>query len=281
MDQAQALRKLVMETGVRRARVVAISSGKGGVGKSNIAVNLAIRLSGMGRSVVLLDADLGTADADVLCGLQPVSTLAHVVAGRKTIVQAAIDAPGGFRLVPGASGLAQMAALSEFERGRLIQLVGELEATADVILVDTGAGVSPNVLGFFLAADEQVVVTTPEPTAMADAYALIKTANRQSQDLDIRVLVNLVRDPAEGRAVYDRLDAVCRRFLNLHVRYAGHVSLDPRVTLAVRRRRPFVLEYPTCDASACIGQLAHRLDRHAAEPRGEGLLRRMVLWLAG
>jgi flagellar biosynthesis protein FlhG len=286
-DQATALRDLVAHSAgaaPRRARVVAVTSGKGGVGKSNISVNLAVRLSQMGRRVILLDADLGTADADVLCNLTPAGTLAHVVAGRMSLAQVLTDAPGGFRLVPGASGLAQMAALSEFERARLIQQMRELEEDADLILIDTGAGVGPNVLAFLVGADQQLVVTTPEPTAVTDAYAVIKTLSfqrRDPPDLDVRVLVNMVREPAEGRAVFQRLQKVCERFLQLSPRYAGHVPLDPRVGQAVRRRRPFVLDSPSAPASASISQLAHRMDRHAAAPVGQGLLRRMALWLAG
>lgn len=272
---------MVMESHGRRAAIVAVTSGKGGVGKSNVAVNLAVRLSEMGRRVVLIDADLGTANADVLCNLQPAGNLAHVVAGRMTLQQVTVRGPAGFRLVPGASGLAQMAALSDFERARLVQQMRELESDADLILIDTGAGVSPNVLSFVCSADQQLVVTTPEPTAVTDAYAVIKSVVRQGQPTDLRVLVNMVRDAAEGRAVFNRIDGVCQQFLAIRPRYAGHIVADARVALAVRRRRPFVLDSPHCDASACIGQLAHRLDRHAAEPRGEGLLRRMAMWLAG
>ena len=282
MDQAQALRRLVMDSTQRRAKVVAVTSGKGGVGKSNIAVNLAIRLSAMGRRVILIDADLGTANADVLCNLRPGPTLAHVAANRMTLAQVMIDAPGGFRLVPGASGLATMAALSEFERSRLIQEFTQLDDSADLILIDTGAGVSPNVLGFVAAADQQLVVTTPEPPAITDAYALIKTLRRQQVELDVRVLVNMARDEAEGRAVFGRIEAVCVKFLGLQPRYAGHVALDARVPMAVRRRSPFVLDAPHTEASRCIGQLAHRMDRHAVEGRGAvGLMRRMRMWLAG
>lgn len=280
-DQAQALRSLVMQSDNGRARVVAIASGKGGVGKSNIAVNLAIRLSSMGRRVVLLDADLGTANADVLCNINPTGDLAHVVAGRQTLNEAIVEAPGGFGLIPGASGLAQMAALGEFERMRLIQQVRQLEKEYDLVLIDTGAGVSPNVLSFALAADQLLVVTTPEPTAVTDAYAVIKIITRQQRDCDVRVLVNMVKDTDEARSVFKRIDAVCRRFLNLSTLYAGHVVSDPRVSVAVRRRRPFILDSPNCDASSCINQLAHRMDRHAIEPRGDGLLRRMAMWLAG
>ena len=282
LDQAQGLRELTTsESLTRRARVVAVTSGKGGVGKSNVAVNLAIRLSMLGRKVVLMDADLGTANADGLCDLSPTVNLAHVVAGRKTLDEAMVEAPGGFRLIAGASGLAQMAALSEFERARLMQQARELETNTDVIIVDTGAGVGPNVMSFLAGADQVLVVTTPEPTSVTDAYAVIKVASRHRDDLDASVLVNMTHDAVEGRAVYERLEAVSKRFLRLSPQFAGFVPFDARVSQAVRHRRPFVLEAPGCEASVSIGQLAHRIDRHATEPRGQGLLRRMARWLAG
>lgn len=271
----------VREPAVGRASVVAITSGKGGVGKSSIVVNLAVRLSQMGRRVLVVDADLGTANADVLCNLSPGVGLAHVLAGRRTLCETIVEAPGGFRLIPGASGLAQVAAMGEAARTRLMAQMRELEREADLILIDTGAGVGPNVLSFVCAADQQLVITTPEPTAMTDAYALIKTVWRQRADLDLRVFVNMVRSPEEARGVFGRIDSVCRRFLKLTPRYAGHLLHDVRVPLAVRRRMPFVLENPKCDASRGIAQLAHRMDRHAAEPSGEGLLRRMMMWFGG
>lgn len=283
LDQASALRKWVMESSQRRARVLAVTSGKGGVGKSNVAVNLAACLAQLGRRVVLLDADLGTANADILCNLNSISTLAHVVAGRKTLREVMVRAPGDFHLIPGASGLAQMAALSEFERMRLVQQMREIEGDADLLMVDTGAGVSPNVLSFALHSDHQLVVTTPEPTAVADAYAMIKALHRQKQQpLDIRVLVNMASSAEEGRAVFDRIVAVCRRFLSFQPAYAGHVVHDAVVSEAVRRRRPFVIDQPRSDAGACMRAVAHRLDRSAiAEPAGEGLVRRMANWLVG
>ena len=267
--------------GVRRARVIAVTSGKGGVGKSSIAVNLAIRLSMMGRRVVLLDADLGTANVDVLCNLTGGANLAHVIDGRSSLAETMVEAPGGFSVIPGASGLARIAALSEFQRENLIAQMREIEQEADVILIDTSAGVGPNVLRFAASADLLLVVTTPEPTAITDAYAVIKSLHQQRPDPDVRILVNMVRDAGEAGAVFDRISTVSRRFLKLSLQYAGHVVHDPRVGLAVRRRHPFVLDSPRCDASSCLGQLAHRLDRHAIDATGVGLLRRMAMWLAG
>lgn len=291
MDQAQALRRLVEQGGeprrlprgtgspARRARIVAIASGKGGVGKTNIAVNLAIRLSSLGRKVVLLDADLGTANADVLCNIVPNGTLAHVVAGRRNIGDIMVKAPGGFFLIPGASGLAQMAALAQSERDRLMTQIEHIESVADMIMIDTGAGVSPNVISFAVAADQLLVVTSPEPPAITDAYALIKVVCRHEKRPNVAVLVNMVRDAEEARSVFNRIDATCRKYLKIAPRFAGHVLTDARVPLAVRRRRPFVIESPNADASTCISQLAHRMDRHACEPRSTGLLQRMTQWL--
>src|SRR4051812_35510527 len=163
----------------RRASVIAVTSGKGGVGKSNVAVNLAIQFAAAGKKVVLLDADLGLANADVLCNLDLPANLSHVIARKKELREVMIPAPGGFRLIGGASGLARMADLSDADRQRLVLALGELEQAVDIILIDTGAGISPNVLTFTRAADHVLVVTTPEPTAMTDAYAVIKVITRR------------------------------------------------------------------------------------------------------
>ncbi len=265
----------------RPARVLAVTSGKGGVGKSNIAVNLAVRLSEMGRGVVLLDADLGLANADVLCNVSWRINLAHVIAGRRKLEDAMALAPGGFTMIPGASGLAQMTTLSEYERSHLLSSLLRLEREFDILIIDTAAGISPNVLSFLSSADEVLVVTTPEPTAVTDAYALIKVLTRQRESSKVNVLVNMVRDRDEAVRVFDRINAVSRRFLGVSLAYAGHVLFDPRVQLAVKRRCPFVLDSPDCPASLCLKQLAHKLDRHAAEPRGEGFFRKVASWLAG
>jgi len=262
-------------------RVIAVTSGKGGVGKSNVAVNLAARLATMGRRVVLLDADLGLANADLLTGVRVRGNLAHVLTGRRTMAEACCDAPGGFTLVPGASGLAAMADLTERDRESMLEMLHRIEGENDLILIDTGAGISPNVLSFLLAADEVLVVTTPEPPAIADAYALIKTVYRRHQTARVSLLVNMTRDRAEARRVFERVNAVCKRFLGVAIRDAGYMVSDPKVAAAVRRRMPFVLEEPPGPAAECMTQLAHKLDRHAREPAGGGFFRRVASWLAG
>jgi flagellar biosynthesis protein FlhG len=259
------------------ARVVAVTSGKGGVGKSNVAVNLAVQLAGMGRRVALLDADLGLANADVLCGLSPAATLAHVVSGRRTLDEVRLAAPGGFTLIPGASGLTQMAALAEHEKSRLVDLLRRLGMDYDLLLIDTGAGIGPSVMSFLRAADELLVVTTPEPPAITDAYAVIKAAWRQRSETRMALLVNMVGDRREARAVYDRVSAVCRRFLGIVPGDAGFVLADRHVPRAVCSGRPFSLDWPQSPAGLCLKNLAHRMDQQAAEPRRGNFLQR---WLA-
>src|SRR5258708_99872 len=176
VDQGAQLRSMMRARA--RALVIAVTSGKGGVGKSNIAVNLAVKFAGAGKDVVLLDADLGLANADVLCNLDLPCNLSHVIARKKDLRDVMYKAPGGFRMIGGASGLARMADLTEFDRQRIINALAELEKSVDIILIDTGARISPNVLSFTRAADDVLVVTTPEPTAITDAYAVIKVISK-------------------------------------------------------------------------------------------------------
>jgi flagellar biosynthesis protein FlhG len=278
IDQATQLRRIVRQTA--RATVIAVTSGKGGVGKSNIAVNLAIKLASAGKRVVLLDADLGLANADVLCNIDLPSNLSHVIARKRELTEVMVHGPGGFQLIGGASGLARMADLSDYDRQRLVSALAELEARTDVILIDTGAGISPNVLSFTRCADQVLVVTTPEPTAITDAYAVIKVISRDAPERPLSLLVNQVRQPGEGRLVYERIAKVAKQFLSVHVLDAGFVPSDPEVPAAVRRRTPFLITSPRCPASLCISQLAMRLERGvgAAADGGGGFFNRMSRW---
>ena len=301
VDQATHLRSLVRQaraTARRRASVVAITSGKGGVGKSNVAVNLAVTLARAGKNVVLLDADLGLANADVLCGVDLPSNLSHVIARKKELREVMVKAPGGFSLIGGASGLARMADLSDHERQRLVDAMGELEERADIILVDTGAGISPNVLTFTRAADHVLVVTTPEPTAITDAYAVVKVisrrdgreggparlsrdplADRDDQTRRLSLLVNQARSPAEARVVYERIARVAKQFLGTTLYDAGSVPLDDQVPASVRRRTPFVIASPRSAAAQAVSQLAMKLASGVAPVGGTGFFQRVGRWL--
>ena len=291
-DQATQLRSLIRQqaqamtpglipgpTPAARARasVIAITSGKGGVGKSNIAVNLSIKLSSAGKNVILLDADLGLANADVLCNVHLPYNLSHVIARKKSLDEVMVTAAGGFKLIGGASGLARMADLTDYDRQRLVEALHAVETAADTLIIDTGAGISPNVLAFTRAADHVLVVTTPEPTAITDAYAVIKVISRDGLDRRMSLLVNQVRSPAEGRQVYERVAKVAKNFLGVNVLDAGHMVADEHVRRAVLARRPFLLDSPRCAASFCIAQLAMRFEQGIALPE-DGFFQRISRW---
>jgi flagellar biosynthesis protein FlhG len=268
-----------------RASVIAITSGKGGVGKTNVAVNLAITLATAGKKVVLLDADLGLANADVLCNIDLPANLSHVIAKRKDLNDVMVDAPGGFQMIGGASGLARMADLSDADRQRIVAAMGELEQAADVILIDTGAGISPNVLAFTRAADHVLVVTTPEPTAITDAYAVVKVITRDNADRRVSLLVNQAHSAGEARIVHERIAKVARQFLSVSLFDAGYIPADEHVSMAVRKRSPFVLSAPKCAAAEAVSQLAVRLEQGvaaaaaaASSNEGESFLHRMTGW---
>ena len=255
----------------RKARVVAIASGKGGVGKTNIAVNTAIALARRGLRVTLLDADLGTANADVLCGIMPSARLDHVLGpgglaahdgARRSINDIVVDAPGGFKLVPGSAGIGRMADLNAGERRWLVSALVELAAQADVVLIDAAAGVGQGVTSLLHAADLSIVVTTPEPTAIADAYALIKCMVMESdvppstEEDRIALVVNQTREPLEAFATHARIAGVCERFLGLRLPLLGFVAQDVRVGEAVRAQKPYTIMDPGTIASRNTADLA-------------------------
>ena len=278
IDQATQLRSLVRQQRRQRASVIAITSGKGGVGKSNVAVNLSIKLASVGKNVVLLDADLGLANADVLCNIDLRHNLAHVIARKKELADVIVEGPGGFRLIGGASGLARMADLTDFDRQRLVDAMQALEEQTDIILIDTGAGISPNVLSFTRAADHVLVVTTPEPTAITDAYAVIKVITKDGLDRRISLLVNQVKSAAEGRMVHERVAKVAKNFLGVNVLDAGHLVMDDHVRRAVIQRVPFLLSAPKSAASFCVTQLAMRFEQGIAPAADGGFFNRMSKW---
>jgi flagellar biosynthesis protein FlhG len=278
-DQAGELRRLMQHAAQRRT--IAVASGKGGVGKSNIALNLAILLSGSGNRVALVDGDMGLANLDLLAGVPVRSSLAHVIAGKRALSDVVIDLPCGVQFVPGASGLARLADLSEFQRASLMKDLTALEDDNDVIIVDVPAGIGPDVLHFATAGDMVLVVTSPEPTAITDAYAVIKLLKQQKYDGQISVLVNQVADRHEARSTFTRIATVARQFLGARVFDAGYVLMDPRVRDAVCRREPFVLAYPRCPASRCMAALASKVRTGSTwVGENEGFFRRVANWFA-
>ncbi len=274
-----------------RCPVVAITSGKGGVGKTSLSVNLAIALARMGLRVTLLDADLGLANADVLCGVSPTTRLDAAVdlrrdGSRRSLDQLAIDAPGGFRLVPGAVGLARMANLSADQRAAIVSGLSALEQSSDVVIIDTGAGLSEGVTSFVAAADHTIVVATPEPTSIADAYALIKCVARDNPGLlgpRFSMVVNVAGNSDEGEDVHRRISATCRRFLAFQPALLGTVRRDNAVPASIRSRRPLFLSSPSAlfcrDVQGVAESLARRLrlrTPEARQARPKGLLARLL-----
>ena len=257
-DQAEGVRQLV-RTRPRPARVIAVTSGKGGVGKTNVAVNLAIAVAQFRKRVVLVDLDLGLANADILLDVTPKFNLSQALVGRKTIDEIAVPAMGGIRLVPGASGVERLANLSDVERASLLDSFEALHRDADYIIFDTGAGISKNTTAFLAAADDVIVVTMPEPTAVVDAYAVIKMLSKELDHGDLFILMNQCSGRQEAEKFANGISVTANKLLNVYVEKLGYILTDPRVPQAVRQRRPFVMAYPGCPASQCLRSIAERV----------------------
>jgi flagellar biosynthesis protein FlhG len=244
-------------------RVLAVASGKGGVGKTNVTANLAVALARRGLRVCVLDADLGLANLDVLLGLSPATSLRHVLAGERRLDEVIVEGPAGIRVIPAASGVEELTALTPAQRLQLLDEVDALDGSLDVLLVDTAAGISGNVLYFAAAASEVLVVVTPEPTALTDAYALVKVLAARYGRREFLVVVNMAAGAADAEAAFTRLARVASRFLHVQLEYAGWVPSDDAVVRSVRQQRPVVLGAPGTPASLALVQLARRL---AARP---------------
>lgn len=270
-DQADRLRCLVRTGsagpapasagGVSRARRLLFTSGKGGVGTSNLVLNLGLALGALGQRVVMVDADWGRANLDLLCGLAPRCDLGDVLAGDRPLGHAIVrlEAPGEVRLVPGAHAVRAAADLLEDASERLASELADLSASADFLLVDAGSGLAPGLAALAAEVDEVVIVTTPEPTAVADAHAALARFRRAEPEVELRVLVNQAATASEGADCLVRLSAASRAFLGLVVRPLGQVRSDPRVRRAVCRRRPFLLETPWSPAARGVRRLAQVL----------------------
>lgn len=253
----------------QRLRAIAITSGKGGVGKTNLAVNLAIVLSRMGHRTMILDGDLGLANVDVLLGIRPHHNLRHVVDGTKSVDQIIVEGPENVKILPGGSGLYEMANLDEHHARALQESAAELNGLADILLVDTAAGISANVINLVLAADEILVVASPEPTSIADAYGLIKAITGKSHQPCFKLVLNMVAGPTEAKEAAQRIILAANRFLDVEVEDCGMILSDPNVPKAVRAQVPFLLAYPKTPASVGVLALGRRLlsYRDATEER--------------
>ncbi len=270
MDQAAKLRQIVRDTQPRRprrhrlpasVRAIAITSGKGGVGKTNTVLNLSIALSSLQRRVFLLDADMGLANVDVLLGLTPRFTLEHVVKGEKLIEDVILEGPHGLKILPSSSGISELSELKFTEQARLFRELGRIEEEIDYLFIDTGAGISSNVMRFNASASEVYLVVNPEPTSITDAYAMIKLLATRYKKKSFGLIANSVNSEKDGQAVYDRLSMACSEFLQVGLTYLGCIPFDPYVRKAVRQQQPVLEAYPLSRAGKAFLRLAARIDQ--------------------
>ncbi|PBJ81941.1 cobyrinic acid a,c-diamide synthase [Lysobacteraceae bacterium NML93-0399] len=255
----------------RPVRTLAVTGGKGGVGKTNVSANLSVALAAMGQRTLLLDADLGLANVDVLLGLSPKRTLADLVAGRCELDDVVLEGPSGVLVVPAASGRRHMAELRPAEHAGLVNVFNDLQRDLDLLVVDTAAGITDSVLTFCQAAQDAVVVVCDEPASITDAYALIKVLARERGVNRVHVVPNMVRSPQEGRNLHDKLSRVCERFIgDVSLNYLGAIPQCDWLRMAVQRQQPVVNAYPGSPSARALVDIAQRVSRWQAPtaPRG-------------
>lgn len=273
-----------MDGGATPLKVIAVTSGKGGVGKTNVAVNLAVGLAETGQSVLLFDADLGLANVDVALGLRPQFDIQHVIAGERSLDEILLAGPGGIRIIPASSGVARMAALSPEEQAGLVRAFSNLAVPVDTLIVDTGAGIDRTVLTFTAACQEVVVVVCDEPTSLTDAYALIKVLNQSCDVKRFQFLANMVDNELQGRQLFDKLCRVTDRFLDVHLGYLGTVPRDDYLRRAVRAQRAVLIEYPRSPAARALQAIVERVRTMPEAESGGGLgffVERMIEYRSG
>ena len=264
-DQAETLRKqAIVSSKQNRARtttrVMSFTSGKGGVGKTHTVVNIGLALAAKGRSVLLLDADLGLANVDVMLGLRPKYTIQHVLNGKKRIEEIVIEAPGGVSVIPASSGVEDLVNLSSADKLILMNQIESLASRYEYLLVDTGAGISPDVLFFNSASSEVVVVISSEPTSLTDSYALIKILAQSYGERRILVLSNNVVSETKGQDTFKRLEKAVNRFLHIDLEYLGSVPGDPLVNLCIQEQLPLYLTHPSSIAARSLDSISSRVD---------------------
>ncbi len=252
-----------MSPKTKKIVTIAVTSGKGGVGKTNIVTAIGLAMREMNKKVLILDADLGLGNIDVLLNITPKYTLKDVLDGNKHLKEIIVEGPKGIKILPASSGIQELTQLDEFQRLHILDEFERLEQDFDILLIDTGAGISNNVAFFCMAAREIVVVTTPEPTAITDAYALIKVLFTRYQEKEFKILVNYVTNEKEAIEVYKRISTVADRFLQISLDYLGYIPKDDMITKAVKSQKSFFEIYPDSEASRNINAVAKKIIEEA------------------
>ncbi|MCM1321105.1 MAG: MinD/ParA family protein [Bacteroides sp.] len=273
-DQASELREMMQKRRevlgssagsqgtMHKTRIISITSGKGGVGKTNLAVNMSIAYAKIGKKVILIDGDLGMANVNILLNIVPTSNLLHVITQQKKISDIILDTAFGIQFIAGANGFSRIANLTSQELDYFAKEFSTL-SNADIIIIDTGAGISNNVLSFVAASDEVYVVTTPEPTAITDAYGIIKIIATElaGENTNMKLLVNRVHSAEEGKRISDRIINIAAQFLNYKMEYLGFIYDDPIVSTSVIRQKPFMIENPASKAAMCVKHIIGRIEK--------------------
>lgn len=267
MDQATQLRNIIKCNQQRPvARVITVTSGKGGVGKSSISVNLALNLQALGKRVVILDADFGLANVEIMLGVRPRYNLADLIYNGKNLKQIITDGPNGIGFLSGGSGIQELVNLSREQIITLTNALCELDEIADVIIVDTGAGISDVVMEFIAASSEVLLVVTPEPTSMTDSYALLKTLSKRedflAECIPLRMISNRVETISKGKELYDKLNVVVNKFLNIDIEFLGAVPQDSYFSKAVFQQNPVTIAYPKSISAQAISELAFMINNN-------------------
>jgi len=240
-------------------RVIAVTSGKGGVGKTNIVANLGYAFSRLGQKVLILDADLGLGNLDVLLGLAPKYNLSHVIMGEKSISEIIVEGPGNMRILPASSGIQELTQLTQNQKIQILTALDQVIDSVDILLIDTAAGISSNVMDFNVTAHEIIVVVSPEPTSITDAYALMKVLSLKYSEKCCKVIVNQAGTSQQGREVFRQLNLVAERFLEMTIDYLGSVLFDANITKGVKHQRLVSDLYPDTRASKCFSDLARKI----------------------
>lgn len=259
VDQASGIRKM-RQIKPKPVRVIAVTSGKGGVGKTNLSVNLGVALSQMGRRVALLDADMGLANVDILLGLSPEYNLTHVLQGEKSLQEIMLTGPAGLKVIPASSGVQQMSELSNVEQAGVIRAFSDIDKNLDVLIVDTAAGISSSVVNFARACQEIIVVVCDEPTSLTDAYAYIKLLNRDYGLNKFHVVANMVQSIQQGQQLFNKLTKVTDKYLDVSLNYTGAVPFDEYLRRSVQKQSPVLEAFPRSKAALAIRNLARTID---------------------